>query len=176
MSSSLRAFFAEGIGKLSGCRPRFASSSRALKSSGMDNERGATMVEAVIVIPIFLVLLIVSADLLRLSFNIVSMRFATSRVMRTVSLGTLTAGEIRTAMITTASDYKINLANENISMCRLADYPCAAGQIADVNAGDLFVLEVRIPMQGLIFGAIGIENRVFNQRASAIGKMEPEDQ
>ncbi len=136
-------------------------------------ERGATMVEAVIVIPIFLVLLIVSADLLRLSFNILSIRFATSRVMRDVSIGGKTDAEIRQQMIDTASGYKINLVDENISMCRLSDYPCNPGQIMPVDPGDLFVFEVRIPMQGLIFGAIGIDNRVFNQRASAIGKMEP---
>ena len=138
-----------------------------------DCQRGATMVEAVVVLPVFLLLLIVGADMLRLSFNLLSMRFATSRVMRDVSLGDKSADDVKTAMLTAAHSFGVGLEESQIAMCRLTDYPCTAGTISAVGPGELFVLEVQIPLEGFIFGSFGLGKRVFNQRASVIGKMEP---
>lgn len=140
-------------------------------------ERGATLVEFVIVGPIFLLLLLVIFDLLRLTYNYVTVQYVASRVMRAAVVGPTarpaeydTQGEwIRGDVIRLGSSLGLHLEAKDIRICSfttlIASTPCyddancvdlcSAGE-AD-RTGEIIAVQVQIPArQGFVWTASNI--------------------
>lgn len=89
------------------------------------NERGATVVEMAIGLPIFFTLLIGSVDMARVAYEAVTIQFAVANIARTAILGG-TAGQTATQRIT---DIKNRLKNSGL-LLDVADtdiHICVAG-------------------------------------------------
>ena len=141
------------------------------------DERGATMVENVIILPFVLAVLVVSFDLLLLSVNILTVRYTSARVIREVSLGDLDETEFRSLVKSFTGKLGVSIADSNISLCPLASYPCTAGVIDFGQPRELLVVELRTPLKGIFLGAVNqfsVVSKVMDFRSRAIVRREPE--
>lgn len=137
------------------------------------NVRGATMVEAAIVLPLFLIVLILGIDLLRVSFNVLSLRFVAARVMRDVSIGTLNQWNLKNSTINLAQKFGTTIERNQISVCELSDYPCTSGDVDLGDPGDLLILEIRPSVQGFILSHVTLVSTALDIKVTVIGKREP---
>ena len=137
------------------------------------DERGAVFVEHTIALPLFFAILIVGFDLLRISYNAVTVQFVASRVMREASLGLTSASKIQSTAINLANKLGVPIKNSDVALC-----PAAQSRCTGINPGaslELMVLQIDVPINGLLFGSrLGTTRKsVFLLQAAAIGKMEP---
>jgi len=144
-----------------------------------DCERGAGLVENVIILPLMLGILIVAFDMLLMSVNVLNIRYASARVMREVAIGGHSSEEIRQLVQRFAKSLGTNLPPDYITMCPLASYAtptCESGKILLGNNQQLMVLELRLPLRGIVLGTIskvGFAQRFFDFRARTVGRLEP---
>lgn len=131
------------------------------------------MIESAIALPLLLCLLVASFDLLRISYNLLTVQFVSSRVMRAAVIGNLTAVEVQEGVAEEAKKFGVKVRPENISLCPIDVNPCAGVQIGDSQ--ELMVLNVRVPTSGFILGpaSLGLGRSVFNLSATNVGRMEP---
>ncbi len=132
------------------------------------------MIESAIALPMLLILLIATFDLLRISYNLLTVQFVTSRVMRSAVLGDLSANQVQAQLTTEARAFGIEIKAENVSLCPIDIHPCSGVQVGE--AQELMVLNVRVPTSGFILGpkSLGIGRSIFNLSATNVGRMEPE--
>ncbi len=137
-------------------------------------EKGATLLEATVVLPLFLLLLITSFDLLRLSYDVLTLRYVTSTIMRRVVIGDMTSSQIEQELLRGAKVFGTELKSQDISLCQLSAYPCSPG-ISAPFPGELMILEVRAAPRGLVMlgaGKLGLKREVFSVAFRVIGKIE----
>ena len=140
------------------------------------NERGATLVEHAIVLPIFMVLLIVVLDFLRISYNALTVQFVVANVIRQVSIGEMGNDSIQSAITRSAKKFGVPISTEQIALCPVSQYPCSA--VVKPEANELVILQVQVPTNGLVFGnGLGqLSGGSFRLEGTALIRMEPFDE
>jgi Flp pilus assembly protein TadG len=115
------------------------------------NQCGATMLEFAIAGPVLLFMLLVTVDLLRLSYYTVTTRFVASRIARQSALGSSAWGTdanqpqfLRNQISTAAKQYMVPLTTADV----VPDIPVDDHQAK----GELFSVRINVPSQGLIWG------------------------
>lgn len=144
------------------------------------------MVEFAIVIFIFLAIVIVGIDLLRLSYEAVSLQFVTNSVMREVVVGPSMRPPayatqeqwIEQEIIRRAVGLGLDIVPANIKMCSfrdlVANIPCGSAGNNAGGAGEVISVEVRVPMSGIVWvGAGTLARRTFEMQSLSISKNEP---
>lgn len=136
-----------------------------MKRSCSDGQRGSTLVEFVLVGPLFLFLLIVSVDMLRITYNYLTIQYIAGRVMREVSIGPASrpgsyctqAEWIQGDLVQLATQLHVPLQTADIRICSFATLvsapACVAlGTCADPctsadaeRSGEIIAVEVQIP-------------------------------
>ena len=137
-------------------------------------EKGATLLESALVLPLLIVILVVSVDILRLGYNVLTVRYVTTTVMRQAVIGNMNALQIQNEIIRLAGNFATPLEAQDVSMCRLEDYPCTGMNVG--NRNDLMVLEVRATPGSFMLGVLNklrLSRRVFAVDFRVIGKIEP---
>lgn len=134
------------------------------------NERGATLLEFVLVGPIFLLFLIVSCDLLRLTYQILTIEYVAARVVRQVVVG---PGQrpaaygnqgawLKNGIVDRAKSMFVPVALENIQICsarRVATGQCFAANgpdyPGDADVSDqIIAVRIEVPNDhGFLWGA-----------------------
>ena len=148
---------------------------RATCRSSSD-ETGATIVENMLLLPLFLAILVISFDLLLMAVHVLTVRYSASRLVREASLGQMNDIEVRLAVKRFAGSLGVHIPDTHISMCKLDDYPCAEGVVTTGSPGDMVVLELKAPIRGIVMSSIeptSLGRRVFDFRARAVAKREP---
>ena len=137
------------------------------------DQRGATLFEFSIVLPLCLAFLIVSFDLLRVSFNALTVQFVATRVIRQASTGALSSANIENQIINLAGGGGVRLTRSDFSLCSIDSYPCSSVTLGNPN--ETIVLSINIPVRGLMFGPRPwqLSASQFNLSTSVLGRMEP---
>lgn len=154
-----------------------ASVRRIMKNACLQfrSDRGATMLETALMLPLFLLIILVSFDLLRLAYNCLTLRYVAATVMRAVTVGELNSEQaIKDRIIGMAGGLATAVAPEDITLCRLEDYPCVGWS---QGAGkDLVVLQVNANPVGFVMKAaegFGLDRRAYAIGFRVIGRIEP---
>ena len=150
-----------------------------LHSSNAESDRGATMLETALMLPLFFLILFVSFDLLKLAFNCLTLRYVAATVMRQV-----TVGEFRTApdqqsaikdkIVSMAAGLSTSVEPGDVKLCKLENYPCTAWNNGEQK--DLVVLEVNAFPSGFVMHAatyFGIDRQTFAVAFRVVGRIEP---
>jgi hypothetical protein len=120
------------------------------------HEAGVTLVEAVFAVPLFLVFVIITAELLLLAYRTLSIQFVAAQVMREAVLeppsplpppATTYAGYLKSEVIRLGAVFGLAIHEVDISICPV-DAPACAGDDAG-HAEDLIRLSVTIRPAGL---------------------------
>ena len=136
----------------------------------LKENKGATMVESAIALPIFLVVLVCTFDLFRVCYNELTIQHVITRVMRqatVVSFQEMDAGEQVDYITQNISDRlnKLGVAfdlsgGDAIKLCPVKAYPCASG----VSLGapyELMVLTVQKRIQCVFLPRYTLESEVL---------------
>ena len=142
---------------------------------GVSNERGATLVEHAIALPLFLLFLIISCDLMRVSYNALTLQFVVERTMREASLGTMTANNILQEVTTRANKLGVPLSNSDISLCPANVASSSCSGVTTGSSNELMALRALVPTRGFLLGEKGFQllSTNFSLRAMALGRYEP---
>ena len=140
-----------------------------MKFARLEEQRGATMVEFVVVFPVFVLLLLISLDLLRISYNYITVQYVADRVLRQVIVGrqgypydkspytethtaipyTNQASWLIHDMVSLANSFHVPLAGSDITVCsivQLRTHSCNANDFSGIEqASSLFSVKVNIP-------------------------------
>ena len=143
------------------------------------SQQGATMLEFAIVGPIFLLLVIVAIDLIRLTYYTVTLEFVAARVLRTVTLGPAAypydkspytnsntaipydrqSGQndwLRKELIDYARSLRVPLQASDITICSFTEVATNTCNGATVNAAgnakQLFAVRIEVPSRVWFWG------------------------
>ncbi len=176
-----KTFGAPCVGVLRCYLEQYMPSFRFNPFHGERSEKGATMVEYSIILPLFFVLVLTTFDLLRLGFNALSIEYVGARVMRLAALGppsplppsyTTFEKYLEDEMITLGAPLGLRLKHEDISFCPIGMAPCGSD-----NAGkprDLVVTRLRVPVNGYVIGeAMRLAKTTYFLGTTLITKNEP---
>lgn len=155
--------------------------------------RGATLVEFAIVGPLFLVLLIVTIDLLRISYSALTLQYVTARVAREVAVGPSkrprqvdgnplpgyeTQGSwLITDMTGLANALNISLRPDHITICSFANLvsgdTCSPDD-AD-HSGQIIAIRVLMPAESFLVGPMInlFTRRRYNITSLVVARNEP---
>jgi hypothetical protein len=123
-------------------------------------ERGSTLLEATLAIPLLLILVLITTELLLLAYRTLSVQFVVSRVMREAVLeprtplplpATTYAGYLKGEVTRWGAACGVTIAEEDISICPIDSGDCAGDDPG--QAEDLIRLSVTVRPQGLFLGA-----------------------
>lgn len=142
------------------------------------DERGATMVESALALPLFLLILLSTIDLLRVIQFDISLHYTLANAARWGIIGErldnplapgipLTREEsIELRLQETAQSYGITLSADEIQLCPATDPGCSADFAGNPN--DFFLITVSRPMALFAFGG-----KSLTLKATVISKNEP---
>lgn len=129
------------------------------------SDDGATLVEFTFVGLMFLVLLVVTVDLLRLSYNALTVQFVASHVLRSAVLGPSArpstydsqAGWIKGGIMDLAGLYGVSVAAGDIEVCSAppAKEPACGDEFAEASKE---IVAVRVRIDGSSFVMSGIKS------------------
>ena len=139
------------------------------------NERGAVLIESTIALPIFFAILVVGFDLLRISYNAVTVQYVASSVMRQASLGKMDASKLQDYVLGAARERGVPLMPEDVALCSANLDP---DDCIGITAGDsiqLMILRINVPIRGYVFRSKlgGTKATRYFLQASSLGRMEP---
>ena len=141
---------------------------------GLKNERGATMVEQAMVFPLFVLITFGILELCYLSYHSLSLQFAVSRAMRTVSIDrNANAAQTRLAIANAFHSAGVTLlASDKVTLCPVGTNgaQCTEDSIHIGDFRELMLLRIRRPAQSLFAGFVP---SIIDITAEAVGRNEP---
>ena len=146
-------------------------SSRSRVASTQRCERGVALIEAAVVIPLMLVVLIVTFELLRVSYIAVSLQFVAERVMRQYVISPMAPSVLQTTVVNSARSLGVNVTVADIKLCRLPNGACAT--VEATAKGDFVGLTIDAPTNALSWlGRVGVGRRLFQLRTTVLARNE----
>lgn len=147
-------------------------SSRKLNRRNFD-EAGATLVEATLVMPLLLLCLITSFELLRVAYNAISIQFVAERVMRQYIVSPMSPSALTTLVVSTGSSLGLKIDPANVTLCRSTTATCST--VETTNRGDVVALNIQLPTvaQSWAPSRLAVSARNFQLTATVVGKNEP---
>jgi hypothetical protein len=151
-----------------------------MKLASIKKESGATMLEAVLVIPLVLILLLITFDLLRVCFYQLSLHYSLITAMRVVQIDPLqrTQSRIWNQINTELSGLGLTLdpANDVLTVCPITTFQtatCPLGTVIAPSPNELVVFSISKPVDLLSMSAL---NSIVKQRvqitATALARIE----
>lgn len=150
-----------------------------------NNERGVTIVEFCIIAPIFFLVLFVSLDFLRLTFQSLTIQFTVTHVLREVIVGpenrpTQYASQeewIEGETIALARNFGLTLDGDRIAICPysqiVAGIPCDPAVDNAGSPGELITVQVRSPTSGFSYlGENRLGSKLYNLSALVVARNE----
>ena len=112
-------------------------------------ERGSIMVEAAATAPLFIILLLMGIETVRLSYSTLSLQYAANTGVRYASLMTAPMGITREDAVRAATRAAtlIPFQNSHLNMCLASNPNCTTPDLG--NPGDSVLLRIRFPFQFL---------------------------
>ena len=155
------------------------SSTRAVGS--IAGQRGATLVENVIALPLFFVVLIIGIELLRVSYVKLSLQFLLTEVARESQINPgLDAQEFRNMLTNRLSLFGVSLNPErdSISVCPITSAPCENNEVLLGARRDVMIYRVdkELDLFFLPEGAasvLTISSKSLGLTARVMGRNEP---
>ena len=151
-------------------------------------QSGKSLLEFVIVGPFFFLFVLLALDMLRISYQLLTVQFVGSRVFREAIVGppaVLPSGTthlnfVEDSVVVAARDLGIDITPDQISVCPVNVYvtaaspPCGADNLG--HPGDLIVMDIQVPTNGFVATLVGILGRnTFILRSIVIVQNEPYD-
>jgi hypothetical protein len=162
----------------SGCRLKMNSLKYLTpsRSTLLRDGRGATLIESAIAFPFLILFLLVALDLVRVSYNALSLQYIVASVMREVEVGSLTEGAVAVEISKMAQAAGMEFAaNGSVSLCLVENYPGSCSGVAVGNPGDLMVLAINLELDSYALSALGLlTRRTISISTQAVGKIEPD--
>ena len=165
--------------------PIAASSRPRNRTHVTKSESGATMIEMTVVLPILLIFLLVSVDLLRLSFQGLSAQYIVSRALREAVIGpsarpSVYANQedwIQGRIIELGSGLGLTVSAADIGICPFhnltSGLPCTTSVKNAGVADELIAVQINAPTTSFIWGMNTLLGRnVYNIQALAVGRNE----
>lgn len=128
-------------------------------NSWCDSEHGATLYEATIVIPFYIMLLAISFNLLWAAYSHLTIQFVGRSVLRQAVVGSMVGAtaqkkgeDFQDRMISSAKKYGVSIKKGDITICPLAKYPSCGAEIGIQPT--LHVVKVKIDVDTFIFGKV----------------------
>ena len=140
------------------------------------NERGATFVEAALALPFLILFSLVAFDLLRISFQALSVQYLAVGIMRQIEVGTITPNDIVNRLTASAKSAGVDLAkNGTVELCPVENYPGKCTGTQARTAGALMVLNVELQFDSYLLSALTLlsKNKI-RYSAQVLGKIEPD--
>lgn len=116
------------------------------------NERGATLFEATIVLPLFLIILVCSFDLLRITYSYLTVQYVGREVLRRVMVGTEPVNTARASIVAQAKKFGVTLRASDIVLCPMQTYPGCG--VAISTQPTLHVMRIKLPVRYFFFGHV----------------------
>ncbi len=141
------------------------------------SEKGATLLESAVVLPFFLLLIIVTVELLRIAYIKLTLQHVVAEIARDALIHIRTETEIRdqTANRLRGLAVEFNPASDIITVCPANDATCTAGTVNLGQRGDFMVFRLHLAVD-LFFvpGPGGLLTRSrFILSAQFLGRNEP---
>lgn len=144
------------------------------------DERGATLVEHAIALPIFLFFLIISIEFLRVSYYALSLQYTASAVMRDISLNPPTGqGDLHTRATQRLRGFAIKLdipGSAAVTLCPVGQYNTGSCPIGSYNPGtqfDLMALSIRMRIRDSLL--LHFVDPVYTIEGLVVGRNEPRE-
>lgn len=157
-----------------------------MTESMRDSELGAAMVEMAVVLPVFLLILIISMDFLRLSYHSLTTQYVVNRVVRQAVVGpsarpaAYSSQEewIQGATIALSRSLGVAVSADQIAVCPYSSV--AGGGSCDPTAddagqpGELIAVQVLAPTSGFGWSTANhLDLRNYALSAQVLGRNEP---
>lgn len=142
------------------------------------NERGATLIESAIALPLFLIALIASLELLRISYVALSVQFSLTKALRELSIEdkAYAPSSIRNKVASRLSGFSISLDDTDVlTMCPVDSYKtsnCPVGTVKRGDAQELMVLSLSKKIKESLLPGFLLD--WYTLHSQVIGKNEPE--
>jgi hypothetical protein len=139
------------------------------------NEHGASVLEAAIAIPLYFAIALTSFDLLRLTYNVLSLQFVSRTIMRQAMVGQIQANEFRSSLVDQAKRFGVRVNPEQIKICPLSRFAtCSTPTISSGQEQTLHALQVSVPIEGILIGSFGkITKKNYSLQTLVLSNREP---
>ncbi len=143
------------------------------EEKGVLSEAGATMVEATLIIPLMLILVIVTFELLRVAYYSVSLQYVAERTIRQHSVTPFSAPNLQNAVINSSRNLLITVDPGDITLCKLPNATC--NSIETTQPGDFVELRIRhdLPLIAALGNLVGLRSETYQMEAAVVGRNEP---
>lgn len=137
------------------------------------DERGATLIEAALIVPLMVLILICCFEALRMSYFAVSIQFVVERALRNYVVAPMAPAALRDEVIAQSRLIGLSIAPSQITLCRLENAGC--GTIEATERGQFVVLNVRLTPLFSTWapGQMGVLMRNIALDATVVGRNEP---
>lgn len=146
-----------------------------MRLSRFNDERGATVVEHALALPLFLLILFCAIEMFRVGFVAVTTQYVASSVMRNSGISSLGQTAMRQALHDRLRDYRVNLADTDVmTYCPVDDFGtagCAPGSYVPGAARSLMILSIEKPIEGIVLP--GLARMGVRVKAQVIVRNEP---
>ena len=143
-------------------------------SKTLESDKGATMIEYAIVLPLFLVLVMSILHLCFLSYQKLTLQYGISRAIRTIILDpNANPAEVHQAVVTALHQVNVSIAgSDEITFCRISAYGinCPDSQILVGDSKELMILKVK---KNVSFPVLDWFGRRFSLSAEVVERNEP---
>jgi hypothetical protein len=145
------------------------------------SERGATLVESVFALPLFLGLLIVTFELLLVGYNVLSLQFVLTTAMRESAVHHWSSTELKDNVVSSLRKFGVPLKfteGDRICLSRVDTWTSGCNVIVPGGSEDLMVLSAEKRIAGVFmlkaFGSImGLTAQRTRIRGVVLGRNEP---
>jgi hypothetical protein len=152
-----------------------------MQRKALRRESGVTTVESAIVLPLFLLLLIVTCDFVRVCWNQLSLQYALTQEMRVCQLAlNLNANTIRADIDSTLQAFGMRLeAADLVTICPIGIFStnpnCPEGSIVSGQPGELMAFGISKDVNLYFTSVTGaFSRRTLKLKATTLGRNEPE--
>jgi len=130
-------------------------------------------VEAALIVPLMVLLLIFSFEALRMSYYAVSVQFLVERTLRNYIVTPMAPAALQNEVILEGRRIGLTIDPSQISLCRLENAGCHS--IETTQRGDFVILNVRlVPLFSTWApGYLGVVMRALALDATVVGRNEP---
>ena len=118
--------------------------------------------------------LMVTCDLLRVSYQTLSLQYVVMETMRDLEIGQVTQEDISNEVTVRISGLGVsNPSQAKVSLCLIENYPSACSGLGSLQTGDMFVFSVEHGVDSFVMRGLNLLSvRPFVISAQAIGRLE----